>query len=192
MTWVGHATLLVQYDGLNILIIARLGAELVEGGIEHADDLRGFIGGDRPPPLVPQHRHRHAAAVVWRRRRVDLVQEFSVIDAVGDDPLGRLEGPSVLAHEPVDDRQRDKLFQALENPEDHRAVRPGTGMGYIEMIPARLGGKTAAARPRFAVPGDPVAEPGVLAPEPAIGRCGVTALIEPFTVLKKPHVDLPK
>ena len=38
--------------------------DAVEGGIQHADDLGGFVVDNRPRLLVPEHRHRHTTGIV--------------------------------------------------------------------------------------------------------------------------------
>ena len=83
----------------------------------------------------------------------------------------RQERPAVFGHVPVHDGDRDRRLETLETPEDQRAVGPGTGMGDVQVIAARLRREAAFARGAgAAVGGDPVAELGILADELTVFR----------------------
>ncbi len=71
-----------------------------------------------------------------------------------------LEGPAVLAHEPVHDRERSiDVLEAFQLAEDQRAVRPRAGPRDVEVVAARLGLEPAlAGRSRRPVRRHPVAE----------------------------------
>ena len=45
----------------------------------------------------------------------------------------RRKAPALLQHVRVDDRHADQVLEALEAPEDQRAVRPGAGIGDVEL-----------------------------------------------------------
>jgi hypothetical protein len=68
-------------------------------------------------------------------------------------------------------RKRDNVFEALEFAHDQGAVRPGTGVGDVEVVAACFGGEFAAffdevaelglaafELARFVVGGDPVGD----------------------------------
>ena len=46
------------------------------------------------------------------------------------------KGPAPLIPNRIDDRHANDRFQLLELPHDDRPVRPRTGPGHVEMIPA--------------------------------------------------------
>ncbi len=111
-----------------------------------------------------------------------------MVDLVRDHARAGLEGPSVLTHPPVQRRQGDLALQLFQRPEDQGPVRPGAGVGDIEVVAARLGLEPAlAGRPRRAVRRDPVAEPALAADKPAAGSGGVVPLVAPDAIDQEPH-----
>src|SRR5205814_8271668 len=64
------------------VVVARLRTHAVEGAVEHADDLGGFVVDDGPGLPVPQGRHGAGAGVIGLRQRVGLVQPFAAVDLV--------------------------------------------------------------------------------------------------------------
>src|SRR5215467_7656273 len=46
---------------------------LIEGGVQHPDNLGGFVVDDRVAVFIPQYRNRHAARVFGAGQSIDLV-----------------------------------------------------------------------------------------------------------------------
>ena len=112
---------------------------------------------------------------------VHLVQVLGIEQRVRNDAVARLECPAVIGHQPVNHRQADHFFQALEVAKDQSTVGPGAGQGHIKMIAAWFGLESAlSARARAAVGGHPVAEFGRAADEVALVALGVVPLVDPF------------
>lgn len=129
---------LVDRRPLVFRIKIEIGArpDTVEGRIEHADDLRRFVGDDGLLFLVPQDRNGDATAVIRFRLQIDLVKAPEAVEVVG---MLVVEDPAFGEHERTDDRHADHVRQPLEAAEDQRAVRPRTGERHIEMIAAGFG-----------------------------------------------------
>src|SRR5690606_11258569 len=172
--------------------VEALRPNAVESAVQHADDLGGLVGDDGLPPLVPEHRHRHPAAVVGHGAGIELVEVVRAIERITRERARGIavgaELPAVLLHQPVDDGDGDRLLKSLELAEDEGPVRPGAGERDIETIAAGLRGEAALPRGTgTAVVGDPVAE-GTLAPlEAAAGRLGIVPLVVPAALDKQSH-----
>src|SRR5690606_31055414 len=83
------------------------------------------------------------------------------------------------------------VLKPLKCPENKGSMRPGAGVGNVEMVAAALGGKAAfAAGAGASVGGDPVAERGFRAFELTPGFGGVVPLVRPFSVHEKAHICL--
>lgn len=67
--------------------------EVVEGAVEHANDLGRFVVDDRLLALVLEHGHGDAAALVGASHRVQLAQEAQAVKRL--ELVGR-EGPALL------------------------------------------------------------------------------------------------
>ncbi|MOA09973.1 hypothetical protein D3C78_1298400 [compost metagenome] len=172
--------------GIQVQVVA---GQAVEGTVEHADDFRRFIVDDALLAFVPQHRHGDAAGVVRCVGGVALMQETQVVEFVASGAVGLIEGPAVFQHQVADHRHIDQIFQALELAQDQRAVRPGAGQGYIQMVASGLGGKTAVARGAgAAVGGHPVAALRLLALEGAV--LAFIPLVLPAALDQQTHLDL--
>src|SRR6202049_3592521 len=160
-----------------VIVFLRV-RELVERGIEHADDLGGLVVDDRLLLLVPQHRHGDAAGEMGIGHQIDLAQPFLAVDEVGDRRRRLGEAPAAFQHYRINDGNRDHLFHLFQPAEDERAMRPRAGERHIEVIAAARGFETAfAGRPGRAVGRDPVVEAGRLALEAAAGARVVAALL---------------
>src|SRR5581483_10742169 len=69
------------------------------------------------------------------------------------------EGPSLIAHERIDYRDRDCALQSLHLAHDERAVRPRTCERHVQMIAAGLRLEAAdSGGPRTAIDSHPVAK----------------------------------
>ena len=98
------------------------------------------------------------------------------------------EGPAVIRHVPVHDRQADHLLQSFQMPEYQCPVGPGAGQRNVQVVAVRLGPEpAAAARAGAAVGGDPVTKLRRAALEVALVRLGVVPLVFPFSVHQKSH-----
>lgn len=82
---VGGFDSVAQVFGEEVELGVRLVEEVVEGVVEHADDLAAFIVDDLALLLVVQRRHREAAAVVGVVLEVDVAQ----VGVVGVEGIGR-------------------------------------------------------------------------------------------------------
>jgi hypothetical protein len=119
---------------------------------------------------------------------VDFVKITGRVDGIGNDAVAILEAPAVFAHEPVDDRQADRLFKTLERPHDERPVRPRTGIGHIKMIAAGLRPEsTPSGRTRRPVRRHPIAEMRGLPLEAASGLRCVIPFVEPLPFDQASH-----
>ena len=67
---------------LNRIVIPGARAMGVEGGVEHADDLRRFIADNRLVFLVPQNRYGDAPGVVRVGAQIKLVEEIVMIQFI--------------------------------------------------------------------------------------------------------------
>src|SRR5262249_30739455 len=133
--------------------------DAIKAAVEHADDLGGLVADDRVTLLVPQHRHRNTAAVGGIGTRIELVQEFDAIDAVGYHTIGGREGPTVLTPQPMCDRKADHGLEALQGPEYKRPASPRACQRNIKMISADLRFESIhAGWPGRAIHGDPIAK----------------------------------
>ena len=173
-------------------VIVAVPGQPVEGGIEHADDLRAFVRHDGAARLVPKDRHRHPARRVGLGAGVYVPQEGRAEKRVAR-RAGKIgaEGPAVVQHVWMYDGNADHLFQPFERAEDQRAMRPGAGVGDIEVIAPRLGPETAGAgRAGRAVRRDPVAELRRVALERTARGGGVIPAAVPCAVDELSHADL--
>ena len=114
-------------------------AEVVEGAVQHADDLGGLVIDDTLFFLVEQDRYRNPAREVWMGRGVNLAQESSAENRIGNGAVAAAEMPTVVGHVPVHHRHGDGVFQFLEFAEDERPVGPGAGVGQVQMVTPGLG-----------------------------------------------------
>jgi hypothetical protein len=94
---------------------------------------------------------------------VDLAEEAGAVDGVRDRGRVVAEDPAVVAHEGVDDGDRDRLLEALEVAHQQDAVGPRARPRDVEVITAGLGRELGGA-----VGGDAAAEFGVRALEGAV------------------------
>src|SRR5690606_552029 len=164
-------------------VVAFAGADAVECGIEHADDLRRLIADYRVALKVPQHGNGYASAIAGLCPQIDFVQILGLGDGIGHHAGAGLEGPAVFSHIGVDHRHADHLFQAFQGAQDQCAIGPGAGQGNVKMVAAGLGAKsTRTAGPGTAISGDPVAKLRIAAYETSTGAGCVVPLVLPFSV----------
>jgi len=177
----------LRAQGFWVIIVTRVGKR-VEGGIEHADDFRGFIAGDRRILPVPQDGHGDPAGIGRVGLGIDLVHMVGAVDRIGDRARGVGKRPALVQHVGIDDGQGNDVFQFLQTPENQCAVGPGAGMGDIKMIAVGLRLEAGLARrPRRTVRGHPVAKVRILADEFAARRFGIVPGIVPDAVDQKTH-----
>lgn len=114
-------------------LVAGVVQQVVELGVEHADDLGGFVGDDGRGRLVPERGHGEASVVVGRDGVVEVAE---VCDGgVGVEWVGRDvfagqggvvgwvdEAPAALAHVVVHAGEGDDGFEALEAADDEGSV----------------------------------------------------------------------
>ncbi len=108
--------------------------DMIEGRIEHPDDLGALIADDGFFLLVPENRHRHAAAIGRMRAGVDLMHEAGLIEGIATGSTILFEGPAVFSHVPVNHRDIDHRRQAFEFAQNQGAMGPGAGERDIEVI----------------------------------------------------------
>src|SRR5690606_13010454 len=174
------------------IVVTRPGTEVIEGAVEHADDIGRFIADDPLALPIPEHRNRHPAAVIGRVCGIDLMQVLGLVDGVGHHPVIGFEGPAVLGHQRVDHRHRDHPLQPLEYPEDQGAMGPGAGQRYIQMIAPGFGPEAILPGwPGPAIGGHPVAEPGLAADELTLVGFGVVPLVDPLALDQQSHGNTP-
>jgi len=158
-------------QGLWVEIHGRAG-EVVEGTVENADDLGGFIVDDALTIAIPQQRHGDAPGVAGIIAGVALMQIVEVVQRIAAGAGGLVERPAIFRHQPADYGHVDQLFEAFEFAVDQCAMRPGAGERDVEVVAARLGWKgRLATRARRAVPGYPVVTFGMLSFESAVAAC---------------------
>lgn len=128
--------------------------KVVELGVEHADDVRGFVGDDLILLDVVKSRDCKAARVLRVNREIDILQ-MRVLLMPGDwvrvhiltrripIPLSR-KSPPLVRHMPMHTRKRDNILEAFQLAHDQSAVCPGTGIGDVEMIASLFGRKLGA------------------------------------------------
>ncbi len=101
----------------------------------------------------------------------------------------RAEGPSVIAHERIDHRHRDRVVELLQPAHDERAMGPRAGERYVQVIAPAFGLEAAlAARPGTAVGRHPTPENGMRTDEIGPRRAKVIAL--PLAVDHRSHREL--
>jgi hypothetical protein len=112
---------------VDFLVLLR--QQVVELGVEHADDLAGLVADDRVLLGVVEGRDREAPLVVLVDVEVDVAQvREALVDGVRLDVLARLvvfgrgEPPALLQHFPVHRGVRDEVFEALEFSHDQGSV----------------------------------------------------------------------
>ena len=81
------------------IVIAEQGPHAVEGAVEHADDLGGFVVDDPPGLPVEQHGHGDPARVIGMGGAIDLVHEPRAEDGV--DHLGCRRPVGIFALRPL-------------------------------------------------------------------------------------------
>lgn len=92
--FVGGFDLRLEGFGEEVDVFVLLVDEVVEFGVEHADDLGGFVGHDRVVLFVPEGRHGKAAVVVGVDGEVE-VAEVGVLGVEGVG-MGEVAGDFVL------------------------------------------------------------------------------------------------
>src|SRR4029077_20784623 len=91
--------------------------------------------------------------------QIDFAETLFAIERIGDSAGARAEFPALLAHDRIEDRDRDYALEILELAENHGAMRVRAGERDIEMIAPALGRKAALARRSgAAVRRDPIAK----------------------------------
>ncbi len=169
--------------------IQRVAGNFVESRIKHPDDFRAFIRHDGRAFLVPQDRHRDAPGHQRIGAGIDLVQEVEI-----EQPVARRAGeivaqfPAVRQHVGMHDRDVDVILQPLERPENKRAVRPGAGIGHIQVVAPAFSLETTLARGSGrTVRRDPVAPAGFAALEFSARAFGIVPFVMPAAVDKSTH-----
>ena len=106
---------------------------------------RDFVVHDRVRLLVPQDRHRDAAAVPRVGAQVDVAEEARVHST---DRIGRLgtEGPAIVAHEGAHGGDGDGVLETAKRAHDEGAVRPWAGERDVQMVAAAGDGKARVGR----------------------------------------------
>ena len=132
--------LCAQRLGVQIHIPILFREQVVELGIEHADDLAGLVADDFALLGVVQRRYGEAAFVVRVNFKVDFTQVSEVlVDGVrrhvvaGEGLVRGREAPALFEHVPVDACVGDEGFEAFEFANDQGAVGPWdvSGLGMV-------------------------------------------------------------
>ena len=120
------------FDGVAHLfrpVIVTVAGQPVEGRVEHADDLGGFVGDDLARLFVPQDGHGNAPGRGRVAAGIDLVHEVAAEQVVAAGAMRvMIESPAVFQHQRMHYRHRDMVGQPLQLTEDQRAVRPRAGI----------------------------------------------------------------
>ena len=141
-----------------------LGQQVVEFGVEHADDLAALVVDDRLGLLIPERRDREAADVVWVGFAVQVAEGGEAVEWVfWGGAVAAVEDPAVFGQREAADDELDDGFEALEGADEVSAVRPGTAPVEVEDIAVLFGGEFGVG-----IAGDEVAELAVLAAELAV------------------------
>jgi len=119
----------LQVFGQEVDFLVLLREQVVELGVEHADDLAGFVADDGVLLGVVEGGDREAALVVSVHVEIDVAQvREALVDGVCLDVLTRLivlgcgESPALLEHLPVNGGVRDEVFESLQLSHDQCAV----------------------------------------------------------------------
>src|SRR5262245_59085946 len=116
------------------------------------------------------------------------MEVVGIQDGIGNDPVAIFEAPAAFAHEPVDDRQADRLFETLEGAHDEGGMRPWAGIGDIEMVAPGFSLEAAfAGRAGRAVGCYPIAEQRGRPFETATGSGCVVPLVVPSAFDEASH-----
>ena len=160
---VGVVDFLLQGRGVEVDLAVLFGQEVVEFGVEHADDLAGFVVDDGFQLGVVEGGHGEAAFVLRVDLEVDVAEVGdALVDGVwgyvfaGEFLVGGCESPPFLEHLPVDGGEGDDFLEALQLAGDESAVGPGAGVGDVEMVSPFLRWELGAG-----LVGDEVAEGGL-------------------------------
>ena len=151
-----------------------------------------FIVDDATGALVPEDRHGDPAAVAVGGPRIDLVQVARAAEPIagGAGEIGKV--PALDYVDRMDDRDADGLLQAEEGAIEERPVRPGAGIGDVEMVAARLGLKAAfAGWAGCAVDSYPVAEGRGGTDETAVRRDEMVDVRPPCAFHQHAHAEIP-
>src|SRR5262249_29692528 len=96
--------------------------------------------------------------------------------------------PTLFAHKPMHDRERDRVVKSPERAKNQGSMRPGARKRDIEVVASRFGLETALpGRTGASVQSDPLSEPAFLTDKAASGDASVVPAIGPFPVNKKAH-----
>ena len=114
---VGFVNLLLQVLRVEVDFAVLFGQEVVEFGVEHADDLARFVTDDGLLLLVVEGWHGEAALVVWVYLEVDVSEVADALDGIWSHVLAWqllvvvYEAPAFLKHLPVN---RGVWYDVLE------------------------------------------------------------------------------
>src|SRR6516225_4126728 len=113
------------------------------------------------------------------------MQEFSIVDHVGNDALTWGKGPSVFCHEPMRDRKPDHALKALQRSKNQSSAGPRTSQRDVEVVAACFCFEPSCSRwPSRAICSDPIAKLR-LATNELPGHAPVC--IDPATLKKVSH-----
>lgn len=160
--FVGGFDFCLEVGGEEVYLGKFGGQEVVEFGVEHADDFAGFIVHDFFLLDVVQGRDGESARVFGVLFEIDVAQmRVFFVNRVGlgvgsrDFFVGGGESPRLLSHVPVHGSVRDEFFETFELAHNQGSVRPGTGVRDIEVVTTLFSGELG-----IGFLGYPVAEGG--------------------------------
>ena len=161
----------------------------IERGIQHTDNLGGFIIDDGGALPIPQHRHSNTCMSIRIGPLIDTVKVRLVKKMIaGAAGKIRPEGPAVIQHIRMHHTHTDVVLQLLQPTEDQRPVGPGAGVGHVEVVATRRRLEPALARRSgCAVRRHPVSKLRGLADEFAARGGRVVPAILPLAVNQKSH-----
>lgn len=130
----------LQFLGKQIHFLVLIRNDVVKRRIHHSNNLRTLITHNALRLFVVQCRHRKSSFIVGILLKVNIAEVRVVwVERVGSGVAGYVFGgrgkvPPFFLHVPVYARVGDYVLETLELPYDECAVRPGTGVGDVEVV----------------------------------------------------------
>ena len=117
---------------------------LVEGAVEHHDDLGRLVVDDLAGRAIPEHRNAVAVVVAGVGALVGLRQVFEPVDRIARGARGLAERPAFDIANRIDYGEPDDLLESLQRTHGYRAARPRAAERHVEVVAAGLGRELGA------------------------------------------------
>ena len=166
------------------IVIPRRGTQCIKAAVEHANNVCRLIADNRFALRIPQHGHCDTTAVAIIGFQVKLIQFAEAVQLIAS-RAGKViaQLPTVSQHVGMDHRDTDVVLQPFQGTHDQGAMRPGTGIGHIQVVTPTFRRETLVSTgARTAVRRHPVTELTLRALEAATGAFGVVPFVLPLSI----------